>query len=182
MTASRSVRGMPCLSCGSLTISVIAMPGSMKSAVTRNTDDHGRRSERISASDPGMRLDIRYALTYTALPRPSSASGRISRRNASSTMSWLAEKNATTAARYAIAQMSSFGCSSPKTGIAMSSSTCVASIQPRRRPNIGRPKRSMSGDHRNFHVYGSWISAKRPIAFKSTPSERSHAGSRLMSR
>ena len=79
-------------------------------------------------------------------------------------------------------QMSSFGCSTPKTGMATSSSTCVASIQPRRRPSIGKPKRSISGDHRNFHVYGSWISANRPIAFRSTPSERSQAGSRLMSR
>ncbi len=48
---------------GSLTSSVIATPGSMNSAVMMKTDDHGSRSERISASDPGTRLEIRYALT-----------------------------------------------------------------------------------------------------------------------
>ena len=62
-TASRSVLGAPFVNCGSATSSVIATPGSMNSAVIRNTDDQGSRSERISASDPGMRLEIRYALT-----------------------------------------------------------------------------------------------------------------------
>ncbi len=59
MTASRNVRGAPCDSCGSSTISVIAAPGSMNNAVTTNTDDQGSKSERISASDPGTRLEIR---------------------------------------------------------------------------------------------------------------------------
>ena len=35
----------------------------MNSAVMKNTDDHGIRSARISASDPGTRLEIRYAFT-----------------------------------------------------------------------------------------------------------------------
>src|SRR6202171_843788 len=39
----------------------------------------------------------------------------------------------------------------------------------------------MSGDHRNFHVYGSCISVNRPIDVRSTCAERSHAGRRLMS-
>ena len=46
---------------GSRTSSVITSPGSMNSAVTRNTDDHGTRSATISATEPGTRLEIRYA-------------------------------------------------------------------------------------------------------------------------
>ncbi len=110
------------------------------------------RSARISASAPGIRLEMRYALTWIDVPRPSSPSGRISRRNASSTMSWLAEKNATAVDRYTIIQMSCRGCRKPNSGIDTSSSSCVASIQPRRRPMTGSAKRSISGDQRNFHV------------------------------
>ncbi len=136
-TASRSVRGRPLTSPGSRTASVIAIPGSMKSAVTRYTLDHGIRSARISASAPGTRLEIRYALTWIDVPRPSSASGRISRRNASSTMSWLAEKKATIVDSATIAQMSCRGCSAPNAGIDASSTSCMISIQPRRRPSSG---------------------------------------------
>ncbi len=51
-TASRKVLGGDAR-CGSLTISVIAMPGNMNSAVTMNTMLHGRWSARISDSEPG---------------------------------------------------------------------------------------------------------------------------------
>ncbi len=94
-------------------------------------------------------------------------------------MSWLAEKNATVTESQAMAHRSRVGSVRPKSGIDASSSNCVASIQPRLRPSIGSAKRSISGDHRNFHVKGSWISANRPIDFKSTCSERSHAGSKF---
>ena len=46
-----------------LRMALYARPGSMNSAVIVNTDDQGIRSARISASDPGTRLEIRYALT-----------------------------------------------------------------------------------------------------------------------
>src|SRR5450755_3684482 len=96
-------------------------------------------------------------------------------------MSWLAEKNATVAARPAIVHRSSFGSSNPNSGIEISSATCVSSIQPRRRPSSGNAYRSSKGDHRNFHVNGSCISANNPIEVRSTCSERSHAGRRLIS-
>ena len=62
-TASRSVLGAAAVASGSRTTSVITSPGSRNSAVTMNTVDHGMRSARISASEPGTRLEIRYALT-----------------------------------------------------------------------------------------------------------------------
>ncbi len=71
----------------------------MKSDVMTNTDAQGMRSARISDSEPGMRLEMRYALTWIELPSPSSTSGRSSRRKASIAMSSVAEKNATAAAR-----------------------------------------------------------------------------------
>ena len=49
---------------GSFTTSVITRPGSMNSAVTTNTGDHGMWSARISASEPGheardaVRVDV----------------------------------------------------------------------------------------------------------------------------
>src|SRR5450759_1600766 len=58
---------------------------------------------------------------------------------------------------------------------------CVINIQPRRRPRIGSAYRSSKGDHRNFQVNGSCINANRPIEVRSTFSERSHAGRRLIS-
>ena len=59
----RSVFGAAAVAAGSRTTSVITRPGSRKSAVMMNTDVHGMRSARISASEPGTRLEIRYALT-----------------------------------------------------------------------------------------------------------------------
>ena len=58
-TASRSVFGAAAVAAGSRTASVIASPGSMNSAVTKNTDGHGIRSARISDSEPGIRLEMR---------------------------------------------------------------------------------------------------------------------------
>jgi hypothetical protein len=52
-------------------------------------------------------------------------------------MSRLAEKKATTAASVAIVQMSSCGRRRPSAGIDASSATCIANIQPRRRPSQG---------------------------------------------
>ena len=40
--------------------------------------------------------------------------------------------------------------------------------------------RSITGAHRNFHVYGKPISANRPMLFRSTPSDRSQAAIRLI--
>ena len=41
------------LTAGSLTSQAITMPGSMKAPVIQNTSFHGRRSARISDSEPG---------------------------------------------------------------------------------------------------------------------------------
>jgi len=76
--------------------------------------------------------------------------------------------------------MSNFGLKAPKAGIDSSNNTCQMTNQPRRRPS-GGVKRSNSGAHRNFHVKGRLINANKPIDLRSTPSERSHAGSRLIS-
>ncbi len=58
-TASRSVLGAAPVAAGSRTTSVITRPGSRNNAVITNTDGHGMRSARISASDPGTRLLMR---------------------------------------------------------------------------------------------------------------------------
>ena len=52
-------------------------------------------------------------------------------------MSRLAEKNATMAATYAIVQIWFAGCRKPSAPIDAISVTCIANIQPRRRPSHG---------------------------------------------
>ncbi len=75
--------------------------------------------------------------------------------------------------------ISNLGLKAPNAGIDSSKNTCHTTSQPRRRPS-GGVKRSNSGAHKNFQVNGRLIKANRPIDFKSTPSERNHAGSRLI--
>ena len=99
-TASRSVRGAACGSAGSRTTSVIAMPGSMNSAVI---DEHRRPRQAVGedqrqrprdeARDP-VRVDVDRRCRA---PAPRRAGSRGGRRRARCPE--LAEKNATAAAR-----------------------------------------------------------------------------------
>ena len=144
--------------------------------------DHGRWSARISASAPGTRLEMRYALTWIDVPRPSSASGRISRRNASSTMSWLALKNATVAA----------SARSPR---------CRRCGSRRAEQRDRREQRDLRDEHPAAPAAEQRqrvaVEQRRPQELprvrkldqreeadrlRSTPSVRSHAGTRLISR
>ncbi len=53
VTAWRRVLGVPLMH-GSLTSQAMTMPGIMKALVIQNTSFHGRRSARISDSEPGI--------------------------------------------------------------------------------------------------------------------------------
>ena len=56
------------------------------------------------------------------------------------------------------------------------SATCATAIQPRRRPQNGSRKRSMSGDQRNLKVHGACARVKSPTTRMSTPIERIQSG------
>jgi hypothetical protein len=74
-------------------------------------------------------------------------------RQASMTMSWLAEKNATLNATAAVMIAFLSGCVSASAAQARASSGCTTSSQKRRRPIPPAQRggvRSNSGDHRNF--------------------------------
>ena len=70
------------------------------------------------------------------------------------TMSWLADRKATTTAAIAVAAGSDRGSVRPSARIASASAGWIAYAQPRRRPRRlvtnGIGTRSMTGDHRNF--------------------------------
>ncbi len=72
------------------------------------------------------------------------------------TMSWLADRKATTTAAIAVAAGSLRGSVRPIARIAKASGTWIASAQLRRRPSRavknGIGSRSISGDHRNFRL------------------------------
>ena len=104
-----------------------------------NTASHGRWSARTSDSEPGTRPASLYALMYTEVPSASSLSGNSSRRNASITMSRLAEKNARAPQVTAMIVISLRGSRKPSDTISAVTTSCVNSIQPRRRPSHARP-------------------------------------------
>ena len=72
------------------------------------------------------------------------------------TMSWLADRKATTTAHSAIRPGSVRGSVRPSARIAAASSACSVSAQPRRRPKArvihGSGRRSMNGDHTNLKL------------------------------
>src|SRR5215831_10746434 len=93
------------------------------------------------------------------------------------TMSWLADKKATTTAASAVAAGSDRGSVMPSARIASASPGWIANAQPRRRPRRlvtnGIGMRSMIGDHKNFTLYEMPTSAKRPIEVRDTPTSDS---------
>jgi len=70
------------------------------------------------------------------------------------TTSWLAEQKATMSASSAVAHGAVAGSAAPNASRLAINAPCVASIQPRRRPNSrvrpGKGRRSMRGAHRNL--------------------------------
>jgi len=90
-------------------------------------------------------------------------------------MSWDAELKATITARQAISKGALAGDVKAMADIPATRITWVRSIQPLRLPSHGREKRSMTGDQKNFNVYGTPTREKRPIVRMSTPSTVSHA-------
>ena len=73
-TAAFSVFGLPCFNAGSATKMVIKIPGSINREVNVNTLLQAMWSAKMSDNEPGIKPAILYALTCTALPKPSSAS------------------------------------------------------------------------------------------------------------
>ena len=69
------------------------------------------------------------------MPAACSFSGRLSTRNASTTMSWVADMVATSNAPTATSSGERAGSVSASSRIAMISKSCEATSQPRRRPN-----------------------------------------------
>ena len=72
------------------------------------------------------------------------------------TMSWLADKKATTTAATAVTPGSAFGSVRPSARIASASAGWIAKAQPRRRPRRavrnGFGSRSIAGDYRNLRL------------------------------
>ncbi len=93
------------------------------------------------------------------------------------TMSWLADRKATTTAAKAVPTGSVFGSVIPSASIAAPSRNWIVSAQLRRRPSrrvrTGIGNRSISGDHRNLRLYEARTRPKRPIAVSDTPNSAS---------
>ena len=90
------------------------------------------------------------------MPAACSLSGRLSTRNASTTMSWVDDIAATSSAPSATNSGERAGSVSASSRIAPISSSCENTSQPRRRPNArvknGTCSASTSGAQRNFSV------------------------------
>ena len=90
------------------------------------------------------------------MPAACSLSGRLSTRNASTTMSWVDDIAATNSAPSATNSGERAGSVSARSTIDTISSNCEHTSQPRRRPkacvNSGTCSASVSGAHRNFSV------------------------------
>ena len=77
----------------------------------------------------------------------------LSTRQASITISWLADRNATRTAKAAIRGKLCFGLHNPRPRIAPIRRIWMVIPQPRRRPNgSGGGTRSISGAHRNLNA------------------------------
>ena len=91
------------------------------------------------------------------MPAACSLSSRLSTRNASMTMSWVAEVAATTSAAIATTSgETENGSHRPSKTIAAMSTICENTSQPRRRPsapeNSGASSASTTGAHKNLSV------------------------------
>ena len=90
------------------------------------------------------------------MPAACSLSGRLSTRNASTTMSWVDDIAATASAPSATSNGDRDGSVSASSRIAMIKSSCENTSQPRRRPKLrvknGTCSASTSGAQRNFSV------------------------------
>ena len=90
------------------------------------------------------------------MPAACSLSSRLSTRNASTMMSWVAEAVATRSAPKATTNGDSAGSQNPRKTIAAISKNCDSKSQPRRRPKSrdsnGTSSASISGAHRNLIV------------------------------
>ena len=113
---------------------------SINAPVMKNTEDQGKESERIKASEPGISPEIRYALTWIELPKPSSWSGRIWRRYASIEISCVALRNAMNMQTYATDQRLSCGFMEPSTHMQINRVSWVRNIQLRLMPSF-KPKK-----------------------------------------
>ena len=179
-TASASVCGGVVTRAGSGAKSVTKHAEPMRAAIAAYAARHPTRSASSRDAAPPRIMAMRYPLTNTAAPAPSSCSSTTSARYASATTSWLAERNTSSvASTESVTRLppAAFG---PVAAIATSTianSAWVSSSQPRRRPSV-RPntaQRSMAGAHRNLKVYGSVTRLKSPIFRTSMSSEDSHA-------
>ena len=74
ITASFKVLGAPYLRRGSLINKVMIIPGNINNPVTRKTNCQSKKSASINDKEPGIRLEILYALTCIAFPIPNSES------------------------------------------------------------------------------------------------------------
>ncbi len=110
------------------------------------------------------------------MPAACSLSSRLSTRNASITMSWVADAVATSSAPSATSPGADAGSVRPRNTIATISSTCENTSQPRRRPSkrdsTGTSSASTSGAQMNFAVYGVPTSANSPMVPRLTPASR----------
>ncbi len=88
------------------------------------------------------------------MPAACSRSSRLSIRNASMTMSWVAEAAATQSAPTATMSGEAAGSQNARKTIAPINSSCASTSQARRRPSngesSGRSSASTSGAHANF--------------------------------
>ena len=71
------------------------------------------------------------------------------------------------------------GSCSASIAMASASASCIASIQPRRRPSTANGYRSTKGAHRNFSRYGSATYDIRPMVVLVAPESFNHACSAL---
>ncbi len=110
------------------------------------------------------------------MPAACSEGSRLSTRNASITMSCVAEAVATRSAPNATSQGDAAGLQKARNTIAAISNSCDSTSQPRRRPShresSGTSSASTTGAHRNFSVYGVPTSVNRPMVVRSTPDWR----------
>src|SRR6201987_1328245 len=95
------------------------------------------------------------------MPAACSLSGRLSTRNASTTMSWVEEAGATRSAASATKGGERAGSVIASSRIVAISSSCENRSQPRRRPNAfvnnGTCSASTNGAHKNFREVGAGL-------------------------
>ena len=96
-------------------------------------------------------------------------------RQASITMSWVAEANAAISASAPNTTRPPSGCTMAMPASPAATNSCDSSIQPRRwpkRPSSGTSVLSMIGAHRNLSVYANPTQDRKPMADSSLPPSR----------